>query len=228
MEIDPRELKGSAAYSLFISTLVPRPIAWVSTLSPAGQPNLAPFSFFMGVTSDPPTLAVAIGRRRGQQKDTTRNLVARGEFVVNVVTEATAQAMVFTSGDFPPEVNEFKAAGLTALPSVVVAPPRVGESPLHMECRVERLIDLGRSATTLAIGEVVRFHIADHLWSGTDVEVEKLRPLGRLGRALYTPLGSIWEIPRPSAAEVEAWSQGTRSSSPPGAAEPPAPTSGEP
>ena len=95
MQIDPRELKGSAAYSLFISTLVPRPIAWVSTLSPAGQPNLAPFSFFMGVTSDPPTLAVAIGRRRGQLKDTARNLETRGEFVVNVVTEATARGSSF-------------------------------------------------------------------------------------------------------------------------------------
>ena len=227
MQIDPRELKGSAAYSLFISALVPRPIAWVSTLSPDGQPNLAPFSFFMGVTSDPPTLAVAIGRRRGQPKDTARNLEARGEFVVNVVTESTAKAMVFTSGDFPPEVNEFEAAGLTALPSVQVAPPRVAESPLHMECRVERLITLGRSATTLAIGEVVLFHVADDLWTGYDIEVEKLRPLGRLGRALYAPMGPILEIPRPTLPELHVpGSLGP--GSPRGEGETPKPTKAEP
>ena len=228
MQIDPRELKGSAAYSLFISTLVPRPIAWVSTLSPAGQPNLAPFSFFMGVTSDPPTLAVAIGRRRGQQKDTARNLEARGEFVVNVVTEPTAQAMVFTSGDFPPEVNEFEAAGLTALPSIAVAPPRVAESPIHMECRVERLITIGRSATTLAIGEVVLFHIADDLWTGSDVDVEQLRPVGRLGRALYTPLGSVWEIPRPVIPGPPAASPGATPPRSPIPGEAPKPARAEP
>lgn len=199
MRIDPRELSRSQSYAFFISALVPRPIAWVSTLSPEGRPNLAPFSFFMGVASDPPTLAVAIGRRRGAPKDTARNLEARGEFVVNVVSEAVAQAMVNTSADFPPEVNEFEAVGLTAIPSERIAPPRVKESPVHMECRLERLLTIGRSATALAIGEVVLFHLDDRLWTGSDIDVEKLRPLGRLGRALYTPLGQVREIPRPPA-----------------------------
>jgi len=197
MQIDPCELSHSQAHALFISALVPRPIAWVSTLSPEGRPNLAPFSFFMGVASDPPTLAVAIGRRRGALKDTARNLEARGEFVVNVVSEAVARAMVNTSADFPPEVNEFEAAGLTALPSERVAPPRVKESLVHMECRLERLITIGRSETSLAIGEVVLFHLDDRLWTGSDIDVEALRPLGRLGRAPYAPVGQVWDIPRP-------------------------------
>ena len=199
MQIDPRELKGSAAYSLFISTLVPRPIAWVSTLSPAGQPNLAPFSFFMGVTSDPPTLAVAIGRRRGQLKDTARNLEARGEFVVNVVTEATARAMVYTSGDFPPEVNEFEAAGLTALPSVQVAPPRVAESPIHLECRYHSTLTLPanrrHSTHHVVIGEVVGIHIRDDV-IGADgkIDIKKIRPLARLGYMDYTSVTEVFTM----------------------------------
>jgi len=197
MQIDPRDLAARAAYPLFISTIVPRPIAWVSTVSPDGRPNLAPFSFFMGVTSDPPTLAVAIGRRRGEPKDTARNIEAGGEFVVNVVTTDLAAAMVLTSADFPPTVSEFAAAGLTPLPSVRVRPPRVAESPLHMECRLERLVPIGRSATTLAIAEVVLFHIADELWTGQGVDVARLKPLGRLGGTLYAPVERTISIPRP-------------------------------
>lgn len=197
MKIDPGELTRHAAYSLFISTLVPRPIAFVSTLSTDGRPNLAPFSFFMGVTSDPPTLAVAVGRRKGEMKDTARNIAARGEFVVNVVNEALGRRMVLASGDFAPEVNEFEEAGLTPIPSERVAPPRVKESPVHMECRLERMLTIGRSQTSLIIAEVVLFHIEDGLWSGEDVEITRLKPLGRLGRALYAPVTETREIPRP-------------------------------
>ena len=197
MRIDPHDLPVRAAYSLFISTIVPRPIAWVSTLSPDGRPNLAPFSFFMGVTSDPPTLAVAIGRRRGEPKDTARNIEAGREFVVNVVTADLAGAMVRTSGDFPPEVNEFAEVGLTPLPSERVKPPRVRESPIHMECTLERMITIGRSGTALAIGEVVLFHIADSLWTGMDVDVARLNPLGRLGGDLYAPIDRTLAIARP-------------------------------
>jgi flavin reductase (DIM6/NTAB) family NADH-FMN oxidoreductase RutF len=197
MRIDPGDLPPGAAYPLLISTIVPRPIAWVSTLSPDGRPNLAPFSFFMGVAADPPTLAVAIGRRRGAVKDTARNLETGREFVVNVVTADLATLMVLTAGDFGPEVNEFAEVGLTPVPSQRVKPPRVGESPVNMECRLERLLTIGRSGTTLAIGEVVLFHIADDLWTGRDVDVSRLNPLGRLGGALYAPITAIREIRRP-------------------------------
>jgi flavin reductase (DIM6/NTAB) family NADH-FMN oxidoreductase RutF len=197
MKIEPTDLPRSAAYSLFISTIVPRPIAFISTLSPEGRPNLAPFSFFMGVTSDPPTLAVAVGRRRGALKDTARNIEARGEFVVNVVTQELARPMVLASGDFGPEVNEFEEAGLSPIPSERVAPPRVKESPVHMECRLERMLSIGRSQTALIIGEVLLFHIDDDVWSGDDVDMARLKPLGRLSRALYAPIAETWELPRP-------------------------------
>lgn len=198
MRIDPSELAPREAYSLLISTIVPRPIAWVSTLSPEGRPNLAPFSFFTGVASDPPMLALAVGRRRGRPKDTAANIEARGEFVVNVVTEKLARAMVLTSGDFPPEINEFDEAGVTPVPSARVAPPRVKESPVHMECRLEEIIPVGRSRTSLVIGEVLVFHIDDALWGGSDVDVSALRPIGRLGRTLYAAITETLEIPRPA------------------------------
>jgi flavin reductase (DIM6/NTAB) family NADH-FMN oxidoreductase RutF len=197
MKIDPKDMPGKAGYSLLISTIVPRPIAWVSTLSPEGRPNLAPFSFFMGVSSDPPMLAVAIGRRRGEPKDTARNIEARGEFVVNVVTADLGPAMVLTSADFGPDQDEFAEVGLTPIPSERVSPPRVRESPIHMECRLERLIAVGRSATALAIGEVVLFHIDDAFWTGNDVDIARLKPLGRLGGTLYAPVTEVQAIPRP-------------------------------
>jgi flavin reductase (DIM6/NTAB) family NADH-FMN oxidoreductase RutF len=197
MRIDPVELSPREAYSLLISAIVPRPIAWVSTLSPSGQPNLAPFSFFTGLTSNPPTLAVAIGRRRGQPKDTASNIEARGEFVVNLVTADLARSMVLTSGDFPPEVNEFEEASLTPLESERVAPPRVKESPVQMECRLEQILSVGRAETSLVIGEVLLFHIDDAFWSGTDVEIADLKPVGRLGQNLYAAISETWEIPRP-------------------------------
>jgi flavin reductase (DIM6/NTAB) family NADH-FMN oxidoreductase RutF len=197
MRIDPVELSPRAAYSLLISTIVPRPIAWVSTLSREGVPNLAPFSFFSGVTADPPTLALAVGRRRGEPKDTASNIEARGEFVVNVVTRDLARRMVLTSADFPPEANEFEEVGLTPIPSERVAPPRVEESPVQMECRLERMVPIGRTETSLVIGEVLLFHIDDSVWNGTDVDVAKLRPVGRLGGSLYTSVAETWSMARP-------------------------------
>lgn len=167
-------------------------------MSPDGSPNLAPFSFFTGVAADPPMLALAVGQRRGQTKDTASNIESRGEFVVNTVTEELARAMVLTSGDFPPDINEFDEAGVTPVPSERVAPPRVKESPVQMECRLERIIQIGRSQTSLVIGEVLVFHIDDALWSGSDVDPRALRPISRLGGTLYAPITETWEIPRPA------------------------------
>ena len=138
MEIDPRSMPSSAVYKLLIGCIVPRPIAWVSTVSADGVANLAPFSFFMGVCNEPPTIAFSSGRREGNKKDTVANAEHTGDFVVNVVDDSLAERMNLTSGEYPPEVDEFALTGLTAAPGVKVRAPRLAEAPISLECRVDR------------------------------------------------------------------------------------------
>src|SRR5213082_3366528 len=135
-------------YKLLISSVVPRPIAWVSSVDAAGVRNLAPFSYFMAITDDPPTIAFSSsfrGAGTDGKKDTLRNVEATREFVVNVVDDALAEPMNLTSGDYPPEVDEFAVTGLTAAASAKVKPPRVADAPISMECRLVRIIPVGNA-----------------------------------------------------------------------------------
>ena len=195
MEIDPEQLDRSAAYKLMISLIVPRPIAFVSTLSSKGRANVAPFSFFNGVSSQPPIVMVAVGRRSTGRKDTWNNVEATGEFVVNVVVPEIVDAMIVSSGEYPPEVDEIDLAGLTPLPSVRVKPPRILESPVQMECRLERLVEV--SGTAVILGRVLLYHVRDDLMEGGSVAPERLRPVARLGDDLYSYLGKIFQKSRP-------------------------------
>src|ERR671925_918262 len=136
MQIDPQSAPQQSIYKLLIGCVVPRPIAWVSSLSEDAVPNLASFSFFMAVCNDPPTVAFSSGRRAGNKKDTVRNIEYTQDFVVNLVDDALAEQMNLTSGDYPPDVDEFALTGLTAAPGVKVQAPRVAEAPISMECRV--------------------------------------------------------------------------------------------
>jgi len=189
MEIDPRSLPPPAVSKLLIGCIVPRPIAWVSTVGADGVHNLAPFSFFMGVCNDPPTLAFSVGPRAGGAetgaavlKDTVRNLEATGDFVVNVVDDALAERMNLTSGEYPPEIDEFVLAGLTAVPSTRVRAPRVREAPISLECRVAQFLRVGRGPHSLVLGEILYFHIRDDLYDpGTGrIDMRRLTPVGRL------------------------------------------------
>jgi flavin reductase (DIM6/NTAB) family NADH-FMN oxidoreductase RutF len=197
LQIDPSDLDIKAGYRLLISTIVPRPIALISTVGEDGVNNAAPFSMFMGASSNPPMVAVSIASRAGVEKDTVRNIRETGEFVVNVVDEALAQGMNLASADLPPSESEFEFAGLTATPSVKVRPPRIKEAPASMECRLARSIEVGRSPNHLIIGDVLLFHVADELMNGTIVDVNKLRPLGRLGESLYCRVRDVFEMRRP-------------------------------
>ncbi len=148
MIINPAEQSIKENYKLLIGAVVPRPIAFVATQSPDGQNNLAPFSFFTAVSSKPPTICFAPSLRgnAAQKKDTLRNIEQTGEFVVNIVTEDIAVPMNDTATDFPPEVDEFAYTGLTPLPSQLVKPPRVKESPINMECRLYKIVTVGSEA----------------------------------------------------------------------------------
>src|SRR5467141_1975380 len=143
MLLDPRELAPAALYRLMTGVVVPRPIAFVSTVGAGGGFNVAPFSYFNAITNRPPLVGFSIGSRDGAPKDTLRNLRESRDFVVNVVSESLLAGAVKAAGDWPEDVSEFEITGLTAVPSTRVTSPRVGESPVSLECRLEREIALG-------------------------------------------------------------------------------------
>jgi flavin reductase (DIM6/NTAB) family NADH-FMN oxidoreductase RutF len=198
--IDPAALSPTERHKLTIGTIVPRPIAWTTSVSPAGAVNLAPFSYFMGCHSYVPALAVSIGSRGGEPKDTRANIAATGEFVVNMVTEDLAAQMNVTAAAFPAGVSELEAAGLTAAPSVRVAPPRVAESPVQLECRVLHAIDLGEPPleSTLFVAQIVMWHIREELVdSEFRVDQAALHPVARMGGPLYTRVHDIFRMDIP-------------------------------
>jgi flavin reductase (DIM6/NTAB) family NADH-FMN oxidoreductase RutF len=193
--VDPRAITPGDMYRFMISVVVPRPIAFISTVGREGRCNLAPFSYFNAITNRPPLLGISFSPRRGGPKDTLRNIRDVGDFVVNVVDEPLAARMVQTSGDWPEDVDEFALTGLTAVKSDLVRAPRVKESPVNLECRLYREIELG--AATFVVGEIVRAHVSEAVLSDGRVDPGRLRPLGRLGSDAYTPLREVVRLPRP-------------------------------
>jgi flavin reductase (DIM6/NTAB) family NADH-FMN oxidoreductase RutF len=199
--IDPRTSPPQDVYKLLIGAIVPRPIAFVSTISPEGVPNLAPFSFFTAVSANPPVICFCPTRRAGPdpRKDTLRNISTTREFVVNIVSEDFAEQMNICSADFPPDVDEFEASGLTPLASDLVRPPRVAESHVHMECRLILTIEMSElpGGGNLVLGEVLRIHADDELLDNFKVDPDKLRAIGRMGGNLYTRTSDRFDMPRP-------------------------------
>lgn len=197
--INPKEMAPRDAYRLMTSVIVPRPIAWVSTLSVDGVPNLAPFSFYNGVGGNPLSIMFSASHHKDHRpKDTLRNVEATGEFVVNVVDESLAQAMNQTSGEYDFGISEFEIVQLETAPSIEVRPPRVALAPVAMEAKLAQLISVNETNYTIVLGNIVRFHIRDGLLrpNGT-VDPHLLRPLARLGGDEYATLGEFFEMPRP-------------------------------
>ncbi|MFM7216254.1 MAG: flavin reductase family protein [Verrucomicrobiota bacterium] len=202
MDLDPQTLGTRDMYEWMITTIIPRPIAWVSTISPDGVTNLAPFSFFQGVCARPPTLLFCPANdRRGNPKDTLRNIRETREFVVNLVSSAQVEAMNATSATLPYGESEFARFGVDAVPSRRVQPPRVSGSPVAFECELDRVIDVGEGpvAGHVVLGRIVQFHVADSvLGSDGKPDPERLGLVGRLGRDEYAELGSRFLLSRPN------------------------------
>jgi flavin reductase (DIM6/NTAB) family NADH-FMN oxidoreductase RutF len=200
MKIDPAQLNRKQAHELFVGAVIPRPIAWVSTVNAEGICNLAPFSFFMPMSVSPAMVGLSIGRnRQGRKKDTLINIESGRDFVVNMVTERFAEAMNQTACEYPPEVDEFKEVRLTAAKSDLVKSPRLAESPVNLECRLDRILEFGEPsrASCFVIGEVVRVHVRDEFWANEEIQFAKLNLIGRLGGDSYCRINAIFEMKRP-------------------------------
>ena len=212
MDIIPSQLAHREIYNILISAVAPRPIAWVSSLSSSGQPNLAPFSFFNAVCANPPLLAFATAMRLpkksaansagepgGEQKDTLRNIRETREFVVNVVTYELAEAMNLTSGEYDASINEFELAKLASAPSKLVRPQRVAESPVSFECKLYKILDFnpGPEGGSLIIGEIVSVHIDEQHIKNGRLDRNSLDLIGRMGGIQYTRTTERFELARP-------------------------------
>ncbi|MFG6497704.1 flavin reductase family protein [Fictibacillus sp. UD] len=199
--IDPQNLSIKENYKFLTGSIIPRPIAFVSTLSTDGVLNAAPFSYFNALTSNPPLIAISIGRKDGVQKDTSRNAEKTGEFVVHIPDETYIEAVNQTAANIKPDESEVELAKLTTVESVKVKVPGIAESRIRMECVVESIIPLGGTpdhpATDLIIGKVVHYHIADDLYYDGKIDAEKLKPVGRLAGSNYVKLGEIFSLERP-------------------------------
>jgi flavin reductase (DIM6/NTAB) family NADH-FMN oxidoreductase RutF len=204
MLFDMETLEAQNRYKILASTVTPRPIAWVTTLSEDGVVNAAPYSFFNALGHEPPTLALGLLAGKGRFKDTATNILATGEFVVNLVSEKNAEAMNVTCIDAPPDIDELELAGLTAAPSHAVRPPRIAESPVSFECRVLTSLVTGPHQT-IVIGRILRAHIDDAVVQDKArcyIDTQALRLIGRMhGSGWYARCTDLFQMDRPAWAE---------------------------
>jgi flavin reductase (DIM6/NTAB) family NADH-FMN oxidoreductase RutF len=201
---DPHGLPHSPLYAC----IVPRPIGWISSLSADGHVNLAPFSFFNAVSMAPPMLMFCNNgpHAHGGVKDSERNAAGSGEFVFNMATWDLREQMNLTSAALPQASDEFDFAGLTKTPSRIVKPPRVSESPVALECRTWKIVELppmpDGSPNTMVIGEVVGVHIADDALTDGRIDTARIKPIGRLGYTDYVVVDEIFSMTRPAVART--------------------------
>ena len=198
------QLSHREIYGILLNSVAPRPIAWVVSQDANGLLNAAPFSFFNVFSGDPAVVAIGIGNRKpGQAKDSRANILATGEFVVNLVAEWNADAMNVTGIEFDPGVDELAQAGLTAAPSMRVKPPRIAESPVALECELMQIVDLGE--TGLVLGRVVAMHVHDEFVLDAKsyyIDTPGLKLIGRMhGRGWYARTSDLFDMPRIPVSE---------------------------
>lgn len=194
MRIDPSDLAAEQAYRLLTGIVVPRPIAWVTTLSGDGVVNLAPFSAFTFVSPKPPMLAISVGRKAGVYKDTAHNILNNEEFVVHIADSTLMTAVHESSTEHPPDVSEVEELNLETLPGERVKVPRLAVAPIAMECRFRQCLEFGETRSRLLVGEVLVFHIRDGLLNNGKIETEALDPIARIGGPRYARLGEIFTL----------------------------------
>jgi len=202
MIIDPNEQQSREVYKLLIGAVVPRPIAFVSSLSANGVRNLAPFSFFTVVSANPPVICFCpLRRASGGAKDTLQNIRDTAEFVVNIVSEGIAAQMNKASADFPPGVDEFAESGLTPQASDLIRPPRVKECGIAMECRLRQIVEVSDRPLggSLVLGDVLRFHVRDDWFDTFRIDPDKLRAIGRMGGPTYARTTDRFDLERPQS-----------------------------
>lgn len=206
-DMDPREV-----HKWLLSAVAPRPIAFVSTVSPEGVNNLSPYSFFNAFGSNPPVVAFSSTRRGtdASLKDSYHNIMATGECVINAVSYPMVEQVNLSSGEYPPDVDEFELAGFTPVASDLVRPMRVAESPFSMECKLHKMVSVGegRGSANIAICEVVKFHYAGDVWKNGEVQPDMIDLVGRNGALFYTRARgeAIFELPRPTTTKPIGWS----------------------
>ncbi|MGA7159758.1 MAG: flavin reductase family protein [Bacteroidota bacterium] len=193
MVFDPKKLSPRETYNLLVSAVVPRPIAFITTLSKDERVNAAPYSFFNAITSSPPLVMISAGRKKGAMKHTAENILGRKEFVINIITETVLHSMKISSADFPTDIEQ---TNLSLLPSISIATPRIAESPVQFECVLYRHIEVGNEPADLIIGEVARIHVKDELYSKGAIDQHGLRPIARMGENYYATIEHLFEIDR--------------------------------
>jgi flavin reductase (DIM6/NTAB) family NADH-FMN oxidoreductase RutF len=191
VEIDPATLDAERSYRLLTGIVVPRPIAWVTSLAPGGAVNLAPFSAFTFVSPKPPMLAISVGRKAGIYKDTAQNILTTEEYVVHIADRSQIGLVHQSSVEHPREVSEVDLLGLETAPSSRIACPRLAAAPVAMECRFRQCLEFGETRSRLIVGEVLAFHIRDGLLAEGKIETRALDPICRIAGPNYATLGEI-------------------------------------
>ncbi|PGB84894.1 hypothetical protein COM03_05325 [Bacillus wiedmannii] len=201
LSINPNEQTEKENYKLLTGSIIPRPVAFVTSVTKDGVLNGAPYSYFNIVAANPPLISVSVQRKAGTPKDTSRNAIEKGEFVVHISDESYVKAINETAANLPPNESEIELAKLTPIESDVISVPGVKEANIRMECVLERAIPLGGTedspACDLLIGRVVRFHVSEHLYENGRIHAEVLKPVSRLAGHNYAKLGEQFELVRP-------------------------------
>ena len=202
--LDPSQLSTSEIYKLLIGSIVPRPIAFISTINSSKQGNLAPFSFFNGVCSNPPCIMFSVAHKaNGEKKDTLRNIEETEEFVINSSNQWITEALVHCAAEYPYGIDEMQKVGLTPIASTKISPFRVAESAIQMECKLYNKMEIGdgtAGSATIIVGQIVAIHVASNVYSDGKIILEELKPVSRLGGQGYATIGDIYQIPIPKIA----------------------------